>query len=304
MVVGRMLESVSPKEEKFTTTATFISKNIPEFPLTVKGSIIVSAGWKAVFNEPTKTSEDENERLPAFVLNEEVVLNDVLLLDKLTKAPSLLTESSLLALMETAGRELDNEEEREALKNIGLDTPVTRAEIIEKLIRIKYVIRDKKILLPSEKGLNLYHTVKDMLIANVEMTGKREHALGKVEKGTQDVQLFNDEIRKYTRKCTEELLNQSIQKTRESKNNKLAELLCPKCGKAFQVDDKICRCSDREGCGYFFWRVVCQRKLTEKDIKEIMVYGCTRSKVRLKKKDGKFFDARLILDKDGKFKFK
>ena len=143
-----------------------------------------------------------------------------------------------------------------------------------------------------------------MLIANVEMTGKWENALNKIEQGTVDVEQFNEEIRNYTRKCTQELLNSSIQQTRQTKKSKLNDLLCPKCGKPFLVDEKICRCTDREGCGFHFWRVVCQRKLTEKDINEILVYGCTRLKVRLKKKDGKFFEARLILDDNGNFKFK
>lgn len=304
LVVGRMLESVSPREEKFTTSVTLVNTNATDYPFIVKGSIVVKPGWKAIFSEKSKLSEDENERLPDFTKGEKLPISDIILLDKLTKAPPLLTESSLLALMETAGKELENEEEREALKNIGIGTPATRAEIIEKLIRIKYVIREKKTLLPTEKGLNLHNTVKDMLIANVEMTGKWENALNKIEQGTVNVELFNEEIRNYTRKCTQELLNSSIQQTRQTKSSKLNDLLCPKCGKPFLVDEKICRCTDREGCGFHFWRVVCQRKLTEKDINEILVYGCTRLKVRLKKKDGKFFEARLILDDNGNFKFK
>ena len=200
--------------------------------------------------------------------------------------------------METAGKELDNEEEREAMKNIGIGTPATRAETIEKLIRIKYIVREKKNLIPTEKGLNLYQTVKDMLITNVEMTGKWENLLNKVEQGKIDVSVFNTEIRNYTVKCTEELLNAIIQKTWEQQANKLISLVCPKCGQPFIVNDKICRCSDKHQCGYHFWRVVCQSKLTEKDIKEIIQYGGTRSRVKLKKKDGKFLEARLVLDKD------
>ena len=231
-------------------------------------------------------------------------IQKVVVMDKHTKAPPLLTENSLLALMETTGKELDDDEEREAMKNIGIGTPATRAETIEKIIRTKYVIREKKNLVPTEKGLNLYQTVKDMLIANVEMTGKWENALGKVEQGKVDVGVFNQEIRNYTVKCTDELLNAKIEKTREQKADKLSQLVCPKCGQPFIVNDKICKCSDKDNCGYFFWRVVCQRKLTEKDIKEIMQYGCTRSKVKLKKKDGKLFEARLVLGDDGKFTFK
>ena len=221
-------------------------------------------------NEKQKTGEDENEKLPEFNKDEMLNLQKIVLLEKHTKAPPLLTENSLLALMETAGKELDNEEEREALKNIGIGTPATRAETIEKLIRTKYIVREKKNLLPTEKGLNLYQTVKDMLIANVEMTGKWENALNKIEQGKIDVNVFNTEIRNYTIKCTEELLNASIQKTREQMADKLTNLVCPKCGAPFIVNDKICRCSNKDNCGYFFWRVVCQRKLTEKDIKKII----------------------------------
>ena len=143
-----------------------------------------------------------------------------------------------------------------------------------------------------------------MLIANVEMTGKWENALNKVEQGKIDVSVFNEEIRNYTVKCTEELLNVSIQKTREQQANSLTSLVCPKCGEPFVVNEKICRCADKDKCGYFFWRVVCQRKLTEKDIKEILKYGGTRNKVKLKNKEGKMFEAWLILEENGKFKLK
>ena len=301
MILGRLLETVSPREEKFVTTAIIHVVGEEHFPFTVIGIIVISMGWKAVLNEKQKTGEDENERLPEFNKDEIIKLQKVVLLDKHTKAPPLLTENSLLALMETAGKELANEEEREAMKNIGIGTPATRAETIEKLIRIKYIIREKKNLLPTEKGLNLYKTVKDMLIANVEMTGKWENALNKVEQGKIDVSIFNTEIRNYTVKCTEELLNASIQKTREQQANKLISLVCPKCGQPFIVNDKICRCSDKDQCGYHFWRVVCQRKLTEKDILEILAYGKTKGKVKLKKKDGSIFEAQLVLGADGNF---
>ena len=304
MILARMLETVSSREEKFVTTAIVQIIGGESFPFTVKGSIVVSMGWKAVLNEKQNTGEEENERLPEFSKDEIISLVKTVLMEKHTKAPPLLTENSLLALMETAGKELENEEEREALKNIGIGTPATRAETIEKLLRTKYIIREKKNLLPTEKGLNLYQTVKDMLIANVEMTGKWENALNKVEQGKVDVNVFNAEIRNYTVRCTEELLNANIQKTREQRADKLAGLVCPKCGEPFLVSDKVCRCSNKSNCNYFFWRVVCQRKLTEKDIKEIMQFGCTRTRVKLKKKDGTLFEARLILGKDGNFTFK
>lgn len=125
LILGRMLESVSPREEKFVTTATLVANSVKDFPFTVKGSIVVKPGWRAVFNEKQKAAEDENERLPDFTVGEEITVEKIILDTKHTKAPPLLTENSLLALMETAGKELENEEEREAMKNIGIGTPAT-----------------------------------------------------------------------------------------------------------------------------------------------------------------------------------
>lgn len=305
MILGRMLETVSPKEEKDITTVHIIADGMDNFVFIAKGSVIKVPGWKAVFNEKNNVPEDENSQLPSLKTDEIIPLEKLEVLDKKTKAPALLTESSLLALMETAGKELENEEEREALKNIEIGTPATRAETIEKLLRTKYVVREKKTLLPTEKGLALYEKVKDMQIANIELTGKWENALGKIESGKIGVERFNEEIRNYTRKCTEELLAIRITSTMV-KQEKGKDLLleCPKCGGKIIVTDKVCRCEDKENCGFFFWRTVCQRKLTEKDLKEILENGETKGKVKLKNKDGNFFEAKLILGKDGKFTFK
>lgn len=305
MILGRMLETVSPKEEKDITTIHITADGINDYPFIAKGSIIKVPGWKRVFNDKDKVQEDENTQLPPLKTDEIIPLEKLEVEDKKTKAPSLLTENTLLALMETAGKELENEEEREALKNIGIGTPATRAETIEKLIRTKYIIREKKNLLPTDKGLSLFEKVKEMQIANVELTGKWENALGKIESGKIDVERFNEEIRNYTRKCTEELLAISITPTMVKQERKKEVLLeCPKCGGKIIVTDKVCRCEDKDNCGFFFWRVVCQRKLTEKDIKEILENGETKGKVKLKKKDGNFFEAKLILGTDGKFTFK
>lgn len=305
LIVGRMLESISPREEKDITTAILQIASHPEYPFTVKGTVIRSPGWKAVMNDNSRTDEEENEKLPPLEKGEILPLENVVIQDKHTKAPPLLTENTLLALMETAGKELDNEEEREALKNIGIGTPATRAETIEKLIRTQYMERDKKTLVPTAKGLALYETVKDMLIANVEMTGKWESALNRIESGKLDAAVFNRDIRSYTVKCTEELMNLKIDNSHiRPTTQKRLELVCPRCGSPFVVSEKICACTNKQTCGFFFWRVVCQRHLTEKDISEILLHGQTADKVSLKRKDGKIFKAILVLQPDGKFTFK
>ena len=307
LIVGRMLESVSEKETKMITTATLIPGGDSPYVFQVKGTIVVHPGWKAVMRytvqQKEDTEEEENETLPDLQEGEQLPVRKIVMLEKTTKAPPLLTENSLLALMETAGKDLENDEEREALKNIGIGTPATRAEIIERLLANKYIIREKKNLIPTDKGLALYDVVKDMTIADVAMTGKWENVLNKIAGGTIPVDKFNEEIRKYTVKVVDELLHLNIRKSTPPREQ-AAKFKCPKCGSDFLVTEKICKCSDSESCGFFFWRSVCQRKLTEKDIKDILKNGETAGKVKLKKKDGKTFEAKLHLEEDGKFTLK
>lgn len=301
MIVGRMLETVSPREEKDVTTITMMAESQTDFPFIAKGSVIKVSGWKAVMKEISKLEEDENAQLPPVNKGDILPLEEVVLLEKKTKAPPILTDNSLLALMETAGKELDDEQQREAMKDIGLGTPATRAETIEKLIHTQYIVRERKQLLPTEKGLALYNMIKDKSIANVEMTGKWEHVLNLISEGKVDVGQFNEEIRKYTVSCTEDLLDMKMDTSRMKNVSKTIEMTCPKCGAPFIIYDKVCKCSDKEKCGFFFWRIVCQRRLTEKDIREILENGETAGKVKLKKKDGKTFEAKLTLNNDGNF---
>lgn len=302
LIVGRMLETVSPREEKDVTTITMIADGQTDFPFVAKGSVIRVTGWRAVMKEVAKLEEDENAQLPPISVGEELPLQEVVLLEKRTKAPPILTDNSLLALMETAGKELEDEQQREAMKDIGLGTPATRAETIEKLIHAQYIVRERKQLLPTEKGLALYGMVKDKSIANVEMTGKWEHVLTLISEGKVQVDRFNEEIRKYTAGCTADLLDMKLDTSRLKTAPKRIEMVCPRCGAPFIIYDKVCKCSDKDKCGFFFWRVVCQRRLTERDIAEILQDGRTKGMVKLKKKDGKTFEARLILDNDGNFK--
>src|SRR5690606_37550525 len=114
-------------------------------------------------------------------------------------------EASLLKAMETAGKEIEDEELRYAMKGSGLGTPATRASIIETLIKRSYITRKKKNLLPSETGLAVYDIVKDKLIAQAELTGQWEKRLEEIRSGA-SVKAFKEEIKQYTRKITEELL--------------------------------------------------------------------------------------------------
>jgi DNA topoisomerase-3 len=130
---------------------------------------------------------------------------DKTLLEKQTKPKPLYNEASLLKALETAGKEIEDEELRYAMKDSGLGTPATRASIIETLIKRDYITREKKNLVPTETGLNVYHVVKDQKIAQAELTGNWEKRLEEIRSGA-SVNDFQQEIKTYTRNITHELL--------------------------------------------------------------------------------------------------
>ena len=300
LILGRMLESVSERQEKENTVIT-LATVVKGFPLTAKGTVVRKPGWTAVFHETPDDDKEEGGLLPAVTKGDRLPVSGSTAEEKFTKAPSLLTENTLLALMETAGKELEDEEEREAMKDTGIGTPATRAEVIEKLIRTKYMERDRKNLIPTEKGLALYAAVKDMRIADVRLTGMWESTLARIEQGKASVNDFNQDIRKYTEECTGEILGADIDRTavKESPGHRF-ETVCPRCGSRLICSEKACFCQNKEGCGFFFYRIVCGRRLTENDIAQLLAEGRTKGKVRLKKMDGKTFEARLVLGENGK----
>ena len=203
MVAGRMLEAFSGKCVKDVTTA-LLSAGDTDF--TVKGAVIKTAGWRAVFSE--QDTEDEDAAvLPPLQEGQTLPLSGVDLLEKQTKPKPLHTESSLLAAMENAGKELEDAELKASMKDAGIGTPATRAAIIETLFARQYIVREKKNLVPTEKGLAVYRIVKDKKIADVEMTGMWETALAKIEAGGMDADTFRKGIEVYAAQITAELLS-------------------------------------------------------------------------------------------------
>ena len=127
------------------------------------------------------------------------------MLEKQTKPKPLYNEASLLKALETAGKEIEDDELREAMKESGLGTPATRAAIIETLLTRKYILREKKNLVPTETGLSVYEIVKNQRIAQAELTGTWEKRLEEIRTGA-SVAAFQEEIKTYTRMITQELL--------------------------------------------------------------------------------------------------
>ncbi|WP_183573418.1 DNA topoisomerase III [Mucilaginibacter sp. X5P1] len=202
LVAGRMLEAFHQDCIKEITKITVQSGS----NFIASGTVISNAGWRAVFNEPDEDKkEEENASLPKVKQGENLPVTDKALLEKQTKPKPMYNEASLLKALETAGKEIDDEELRYAMKDSGLGTPATRAAIIETLIKRDYILREKKNLLPTATGLAVYDVVKDHRIAQAELTGNWEKRLEEIRSGA-SVESFQEEIKAYTRDITRELL--------------------------------------------------------------------------------------------------
>ena len=287
MIAGRMIEAFSDKCVKDTATVTAECAGV-EF--TVKGSVIRQAGWRAVYGEEDK----EEISIPDWQEGNMLALKGCSITEGKTKPKPLHTEATLLSAMETAGKDIEDEAMRQAMKDCGIDTPATRAAIIETLFKRGYMERCKKSLVPTEKGLALYSVVKTMRIADVAMTGEWEKELARIERGELSAETFSKEIEAYTREITSELL--SCDKLFSHKDSGCA---CPKCGTGrMQFYGKVVRCDNAE-CGLPVFRLKANRTLSDDEIKDLLTDGHTKLLKGFKSKQSKSFDA--IVAFDGEF---
>ncbi len=202
MVAGRMLEAFHQECIKEITRITVESGS----KFIASGTVISIPGWRAVFNDKDEEKKDEeNASLPKIKKGEDLPVTNKAVLEKQTKPKPMYNEASLLKALETAGKEIEDEELRYAMKDSGLGTPATRASIIETLIKRNYINREKKNLVPTETGLSVYGVVKDQQIAQAELTGNWEKRLEEIRSGA-SVQEFQQEIQTYTRAITTEML--------------------------------------------------------------------------------------------------
>lgn len=287
MVAARLLESFSARSIKDVTTVRLTAG---ESDFTVKGTVVKSAGWRAVRGE--QDEEEAPAAIPVLKSGETFPLDSAEPLEKQTKPKPLHTESSLLSAMESCGRALDEAELRDSLKDIGIGTPATRASIIETLFSRDYVRREKKNLVPTEKGLAVYHTVKNKKIADVEMTGQWETALARIETGEMDAATFRKGIEVYAAQITEELLQVQVSVT-DGK-----QIPCPKC-KAGRIlfYPKVAKCSNVD-CSLTVFRNKGEKTLTDSQISDLVTKGRTSLIKGFKNRDGKTFDAQVTFDKD------
>ena len=306
MVLRRMVEAFSADCIKDISSVTAKVENDVEF--CISGSIIRQVGWresslkernsKQVRDADTADNEVKEQVIPNWQEEQRINVTGCNITEGKTKPKPLHTESTLLAAMETAGKDIEDETMRQAMKDCGIGTPATRAAIIETLLRREYMVRQQKKLVPTEKGLALHSVVKNMAIANVEMTGRWEAELAKIERGEASADEFTHGIEAYTREITAELLGCD-----KLFSHKESGCLCPKCKQGtMQFFGKVVRCSNKE-CGMPVFKQVAGKLLSDADITELLTKGKTKTLNGFTSKQGKPFSAALVFDEDFNTKF-
>ena len=296
MVVNRFIEAFSPDSEEERMQVRFTDgTNI----FTWKAYRQISLGWKAVQKgkeAEADKKEDGDEQilssLPNLAEGEVLSLVNADITEHKTKPKPLYTEATLLSAMENAGKEVEDAESKKAMAECGIGTPATRANIIETLILRDYIRRDKKAIIPTEKGLAVYEIVKDKKIANAEMTGAWELALAAIEAGKMPADKFSQGINSYVETICEELLSLS------SDQKSYPVYRCPKCGQqSVSIYAKVAKCR-HETCGFHVFRDVCGILLSEDNIRDLIRSSRTPILKGLTSKAGKKFNARLVLGED------
>src|SRR5438067_1459057 len=275
-----------------------------------RGRLLLVAGWRGVYeevaaDERAKGEEDEgaDQQLPRLEQGERVQTLEVASERKETKPPRRYSDASLLGAMETAGKLVDDDELREAMKDSGIGTPATRAAIIERLIQVGYLERDGRALVATEKGLNVIRLLDQHALTSPGLTGSWEHRLGKIERGEDSRAEFMSDIAGFAEQTVKKL-DESLKDVRIPRA-KLGP--CPVCGHEIVENRKGYSCWSREdpGCGFVIWKSKAGKQLPLAVAKELIKRGYTRRPVTgFRGRSGRGFRAKLALSQadDGKWR--
>lgn len=278
------------------------------------GKEILDKGWRVVFENPN-AKEKESGILPAFEKGEKGP-HEPSFLEKETKPPNQFTEASLLRAMETAGKQVDDDELRDLMKENGIGRPSTRANIIETLFKRKYIKRNKKQVLPTVTGIQLIDTIQNKLLKSAELTGSWEKQLKDIEKGEYSAGAFIKnmkrmvdalvyEVRSETKRANisqENVIKNRAAKATINKKAGITAEICPKCKKGHLVKGKRAYgCSDfRTGCDFKMPFSFSGKKISEKQFIRLLQKGSTVNLKGFKTESGKIdglvrFDENFLL---------
>ena len=305
LVVRRFLAIFHP-DAVFENTR--VETTVGEHVFRTRGKLMLVPGWRGVYGELPESDRDEDDqgreqRLPRLEQGEAAAVRELESEQKETKPPRRYTDGSLLRAMETAGKLVDDDELREAMKESGIGTPATRAAIIERLIQVGYVERDARALVVTEKGLNVIRLLGEHALTSPGLTGEWEHRLARIESGADSREAFMGDIVKFTADTVSEL-DAKLKDVRIPRAN-LGP--CPICGHDIVENRKGYSCWSREdpGCGFVIWKSKAGKQLPVSVARELIKTGRTQKPVSgFKGRSGRSFRARLALQQaeDGKWR--
>jgi DNA topoisomerase III len=314
LIARRFLSVFHPPARYERTT---IVTEVEQEKFRTRGKVTLEAGWRGVYGveaDDQQAKQDEEAEgegeLPRLEKGQTVRCVSAESDAKETKPPPRYTEATLLSAMETAGKLIDDEELREAMKESGLGTPATRAETIETLIRREYIERVGKDLQPTPKGLQVITMLEAHKLTSPELTGDWEKALADIEHGAGDRRRFIEGIQDFTRETVEAIAALDKEKLRPER----VELgPCPRCGaetgEIIRENSRAYGCTswksrEEPGCGFVIWKRVASRTLTPEIARQLLEEGKTREVLSgFRSKAGKPFRARLVLNEEGKIDF-
>jgi DNA topoisomerase-3 len=280
-----------------------------------RGKLLIVPGWRGVYDEisadakaaeaEARGEEDEEteQQLPRLLADEQVQTRKIESLRKETKPPRRYSDASLLGAMETAGKLVDDDELREAMKDSGIGTPATRAAIIERLITVGYVERDGRALVATEKGLNVIRLLNEHALTSPGLTGSWERRLGKIERGEDSRKQFMSDIAGFAQETVKEL-DETLKDVRIPRA-KLGP--CPVCGHEIVENRKgySCWARDDPGCGFVIWKAKAGKTLPLAIARELIRQGFTEQAVTgFRGRSGRSFRAHLALSQteEGKWR--
>ncbi len=316
LVARRFLAVFHPPARYARTTIVTL---VEEERFRTRGKITLEAGWRGVYGHESdedkkarqdEDSEEESAELPPLEQGQKVRCAEAEVEAKETKPPPRYTEATLLSAMETAGKLVDDEELREAMKERGLGTPATRAETIETLIRREYIERAGKDLQPTPKGLQVITMLEEHPLTSPELTGDWEKRLTDIEHGRDEREAFIEDIAGFTQATVDKIAALDKEKLRPER----VELgLCPRCGaesgEIIRENSKAYGCTswksrEEPGCGFVIWKRVAGRTLTPETARQLLAEGRTKDVISgFRSRAGKPFRARLVLNGEGKVEF-
>jgi len=301
LVVRRFLAAFHPEA---VLENTRVETTVAEHVFRTRGRVLLVAGWRGVYLTVAEddsagegaVEEDEvaDQALPRLEQGEPAHTLEIESLAKETKPPRRYTDASLLGAMETAGKLVDDEAVREAMKDSGIGTPATRAAIIERLIDVGYLERDGRALVATEKGLNVIRLLGEHALTSPDLTGRWEQRLGRIERGEEEREQFMRDIAGFAKE-TIEVLDETLKDVRIPR----ATLgPCPVCGHEITENRKGYSCWSREdpGCGFVIWKSKAGKQLPIAVARELIAKGRTERPVTgFRGRSGRSFRARLAL---------